>query len=221
MGGPAALQRPHFRLDEHLERLHRSARLAFTEIRRATVSFARYSAPLQPTACRRGTHPTDTDSRREVHQRNGPATEPQWANAYCSGRVQAAGLRQIGPASHHVFVSPARPGCARSDHSSQQLIEFDSAQDSGERGWHDDALMLDARGFVAETNATHIFIANRGLLATPQTVACPEGITRQCRARDRTSCRTPERSTRYLACGSLSERRSVLHWNDGRACFGH
>ena len=42
----------------------------------------------------------------------------------------------------------------------------------------DDALMLDTRGFVAETNATHIFIVRNGELATPQVVACPEGITR-------------------------------------------
>src|SRR5436853_1670302 len=42
----------------------------------------------------------------------------------------------------------------------------------------DDALMLDTRGFVAETNATHVFIVNRGRVLTPRTVACPEGITR-------------------------------------------
>jgi branched-chain amino acid aminotransferase len=42
----------------------------------------------------------------------------------------------------------------------------------------DDALMLDTRGFVAETNATHVFIVRGGELATPQVAACPEGITR-------------------------------------------
>jgi branched-chain amino acid aminotransferase len=42
----------------------------------------------------------------------------------------------------------------------------------------DDALMLDTRGFIAETNATHIFIVRNGELATPHVVACPEGITR-------------------------------------------
>jgi branched-chain amino acid aminotransferase len=42
----------------------------------------------------------------------------------------------------------------------------------------DDALMLDTRGFVAETNATHVFIVRKGELATPHVVACPEGITR-------------------------------------------
>src|SRR5438874_10145534 len=42
----------------------------------------------------------------------------------------------------------------------------------------DDALMLDLCGFVAETNATHIFIVRQGELATSRVVACPEGITR-------------------------------------------
>jgi len=42
----------------------------------------------------------------------------------------------------------------------------------------DDALMLDIRGFVAETNATNVFIVAGGKLLTSHTVACPEGITR-------------------------------------------
>jgi len=56
----------------------------------------------------------------------------------------------------------------------------------------DDAVMLDSRGFIAETNATHLFMVFPGsapsgsgsgaagvTLATPTTVACPEGITRE------------------------------------------
>src|SRR5437764_9996127 len=42
----------------------------------------------------------------------------------------------------------------------------------------DDALMLDTRGFIAETNATHVFIARNGCVLTSRVVACPEGITR-------------------------------------------
>src|SRR5579884_160185 len=42
----------------------------------------------------------------------------------------------------------------------------------------DDALMLDMNGFVAETNATNVFIVRKGDLATSKPVACPEGITR-------------------------------------------
>lgn len=42
----------------------------------------------------------------------------------------------------------------------------------------DDALMLDSRGFVAETNATHLFIVHHETIVTSTTSACPEGITR-------------------------------------------
>src|SRR5205823_3079403 len=49
----------------------------------------------------------------------------------------------------------------------------------------DDALMLDVNGFIAETNATNVFIVRNsdkspagGDLATSKPVACPEGITR-------------------------------------------
>jgi branched-chain amino acid aminotransferase len=42
----------------------------------------------------------------------------------------------------------------------------------------DDALMLDLRGFVAETNATHLFVVQHGEILTSFAHACPEGITR-------------------------------------------
>jgi len=42
----------------------------------------------------------------------------------------------------------------------------------------DDAVMLDSRGFIAETNATHVFFVSAGTLRTPTTASCPEGITR-------------------------------------------
>ncbi len=42
----------------------------------------------------------------------------------------------------------------------------------------DDAIMLDIRGFVAETNATHLFVVKDGVLLTSIPNSCPEGITR-------------------------------------------
>ena len=42
----------------------------------------------------------------------------------------------------------------------------------------DDALILDVRGFVAETNATHVFLVEGERVVTGHTRACPEGITR-------------------------------------------
>ena len=42
----------------------------------------------------------------------------------------------------------------------------------------DDAVMLDVRGFIAETNATNIFVVRSGVLMTPFPVACLPGLTR-------------------------------------------
>lgn len=42
----------------------------------------------------------------------------------------------------------------------------------------DDALMLDGRGFIAETNATHVFLVHHGVISTSRLIACPEGVTR-------------------------------------------
>ncbi len=42
----------------------------------------------------------------------------------------------------------------------------------------DDALMLDSRGCVAETNATHVFLVIDDVVVTPTCRSCPEGITR-------------------------------------------
>lgn len=58
------------------------------------------------------------------------------------------------------------------------LINSILAKIEANRAGADDAVMLDARGFVAETNATHLFLVQSGRVRTPRTVACPEGITR-------------------------------------------
>ena len=42
----------------------------------------------------------------------------------------------------------------------------------------DDAVMLDDRGFLAETNATNLFLIREGVLCTPFGHACLPGITR-------------------------------------------
>lgn len=42
----------------------------------------------------------------------------------------------------------------------------------------DDALMLDARGFIAETNATHLFFVHGQVVSTSHVLCCPEGVTR-------------------------------------------
>lgn len=58
------------------------------------------------------------------------------------------------------------------------LLNSILAKMQANRAGADDAVMLDARGFVAETNATHLFMVTGGIIMTPHTVGCPEGITR-------------------------------------------
>jgi branched-chain amino acid aminotransferase len=59
------------------------------------------------------------------------------------------------------------------------LIQSILAKIEASRAGADDAVMLDRDGFVAETNATHLFLVDTaGSVATPTTKACPEGITR-------------------------------------------
>ena len=43
----------------------------------------------------------------------------------------------------------------------------------------DDAVMLDDRGFLAETNATNLFVVQKGILLTPYAHACLPGLTRR------------------------------------------
>jgi branched-chain amino acid aminotransferase len=90
----------------------------------------------------------------------------------------------------------------------------------------DDALMLDIQGFVAETNATHVFIVYRGEVLTSRLTACPEGITRAtvielCRA-NAIPCREKDlsltevyRANEMFCTGTLGELAPVIKV-DGR-----
>ena len=70
------------------------------------------------------------------------------------------------------------PDCMDPKIHHANLIQSILAKVEANAAGADDALMLDQRGFVAETNATHVFIVERGLLRTSHCVACPEGVTR-------------------------------------------
>jgi branched-chain amino acid aminotransferase len=62
-------------------------------------------------------------------------------------------------------------------HSCNQLTSILAKLEANVAG-ADDALMLDTDGFLAETNATHVFIVRKNTVETSTTRACPEGITR-------------------------------------------
>lgn len=70
------------------------------------------------------------------------------------------------------------PDCLDPKIHHANLIQSILAKIEANAAGADDALMLDIHGFVAETNATHVFIVHRGTVLTSRLTACPEGITR-------------------------------------------
>lgn len=62
-------------------------------------------------------------------------------------------------------------------HSSNQITSILAKLEANDAG-ADDALMLDTKGNLAETNATHIFLVKDDQILTSTTKACPTGITR-------------------------------------------
>ena len=71
------------------------------------------------------------------------------------------------------------PDCMDPKIHHANLVQSILAKIQANQAGVDDALMLDTAGFVAETNATHVFLVEDGVVSTPTTRACPEGITRQ------------------------------------------
>ena len=175
-----------FKLHEHLDRLERSARaLSFAEIplrekiideikRTLAVNKMRDGAHIRLTLTRGVKITSGMDPRLN---QSGPTLivlaehkPPVYAKTGLS--LITSKIRRPSP-----DVLDARIHHANLLNSILAKIE---ANDAGA----DDALMLDTRGFVAETNATHVFIVRNsgsrtsGDLATGHVVACPEGITR-------------------------------------------
>ena len=70
------------------------------------------------------------------------------------------------------------PDCMDPKIHHNNLIQSIMAKIEANAAGVDDAMMLDVHGFVAETNATHLFLVADGVLKTSRTVACPEGVTR-------------------------------------------
>lgn len=169
-----------FKLNEHLARLRRSAEaLAFAEIPPNEKIIDEIKRTLAANGMRDGVHIRLTLTRGlkitsgmdPRLNRSGPTLivlaehkPPVYAKtglALVTSNIRRPSPEILDPRIHHANLL----------NSILAKIEANSAG-------ADDALMLDTRGFVAETNATHIFIVRNGEVVTPRVVACPEGITR-------------------------------------------
>jgi branched-chain amino acid aminotransferase len=169
-----------FGLDEHLARLRRSAAaLAFLDVppRESIVQAIR--ATLEANDMRDGVHIRLTLTRG-VKVTSG--MDPRLNTSGCTLLVLAehkapvydtGGLRLATAATRRPAPEVLDPKIHHNN-----LLNSILAKIEANAAGADDALMLDGRGFVAETNATNLFLVVDGALATPRAVACPEGITR-------------------------------------------
>jgi branched-chain amino acid aminotransferase len=169
-----------FKLHEHLARLRRSAQaLAFAEIPRDEIIVEEIKRTLAANEMHDGVHirltltrgvkiTSGMDPRLNL---SGPTLIvlaehklPVYATTGLSlitSRVRRPPPEVLDPRIHHA-----------------NLLNSILAKIEATNAGADDALMLDLRGFVAETNATHLFVVRGEEIATPFVRACPEGITR-------------------------------------------
>ncbi len=179
-----------FRLEQHLDRLVNSAKaLAFAEIPSRDSIVNEIRRTLEANGMYDGVHIRLTLTRG-VKVTSG--MDPRLNQSGPTLIVLAEHKPPVyGSAGLQLVTSSVRrfpPDCLDPKIHHNNLIQSILAKIEANVAGADDALMLDMRGFVAETNATHVFIVERGVLRTPRLVACPEGITRAavldiCRAR--------------------------------------
>jgi branched-chain amino acid aminotransferase len=170
-----------FGLVEHLARLRRSALgLGFVAVPGDDELIAAVTETLRANDMRDGVHIRLTLTRG-VKVTSG--MDPRLNTAGCTLIVLAEHKAPVYDTSglRLVTASVRRPSPDVLDPKihHNNLINSILAKTEANVAGADDAVMLDSRGFVAETNATHLFAVVDGVLHTPRTVACPEGITRQ------------------------------------------
>jgi branched-chain amino acid aminotransferase len=170
-----------FLLDRHLDRLFYSARaLAFKNIPSREFIKNAIRQTLEANGMSHDTHIRLTLTRGEKIT---SGMDPRLNQSGCCLIVLAewkppvydnkAGIRVIS--SHIARNSPLHLD-SKIHHNN--LLNNILAKIQANLAGADDALMLDAHGFVAELNATNIFMVNKGILYTPHADACLNGITR-------------------------------------------
>lgn len=171
-----------FGLHEHLDRLRRSARaLGFAAVPAPNEIIEAITGTLRANHMRDGVHLRLTLTRG-VKVTSG--MDPRLNQSGCTLIVLAEHKAPVYDTSGLSLATSSirRPGPDVLDpkiHHNNLLTSILAKIEANAAGV-DDAVMLDSRGFVAETNATHLFaVDGGGEVLTPFTHACPEGITRQ------------------------------------------
>lgn len=169
-----------FRLTEHLDRLRHSAQaLAFASIPSHEAIIAEIRKTLAANRMTDGVHIRLTLTRGvKVTSGMDPRLNQSGPTLIVLAEHKAPVYSTAGLSLITSSVRRFPPDCLDPKIHHNNLLQSILAKIEANSAGADDALMLDTRGFVAETNATHLFFVERGRVRTSRTVACPEGITR-------------------------------------------
>ncbi len=169
-----------FKLTEHLDRLRDSARaMAFAEIPTHEEITEQLRKTLIANHMRDGVHIRLTLTRG-VKYTSGmdPRLNTNGYTLIVLPEFKAPVYDKSGLTLVTSTIRRIPPDCVDQQIHSCNLINSILAKIQANAANADDALMLDYDGFVAETNATHVFLVKGGIVRTPRTVSCPKGITR-------------------------------------------
>ena len=169
-----------FKLAEHLARLRRSAlALGFAVIPSAEEITAQVQRTLAANGMTDGVHVRLTLTRgAKITSGMDPRLNQSGPTLIVVAEHKAPVYDESGITLVTSSVRRARPDSLDPKIHHNNLLTSILAKIEANVAGADDALMLDDRGFVAETNATNVFLVTDGGLRTPTTRACPEGITR-------------------------------------------
>ena len=169
-----------FKLREHLDRLYASATaLAFAEIPAHEKIIEEIKRTVKANEMRDGVHIRLTLTRGiKITSGMDPRLNQSGPTLIILAEHKAPVYAKTGLTLITSKVRRPSPEILDCKIHHANLLNSILAKIEANHAGADDALMLDIRGFIAETNATHVFIVRKGELATSRIFACPEGITR-------------------------------------------
>jgi branched-chain amino acid aminotransferase len=169
-----------FKLHEHLDRLERSARaLAFTEIPPREKIIEEIKRTLAANKMQDGVHIRLTLTRGvKITSGMDPRLNQTGRTLIVLAEYKPPVYAKTGLALITATIQRPPPEILDPRIHHANLLNSILAKIEANNAGADDALMMDTRGFVAETNATHAFIVRGGKVETGRVIACPEGITR-------------------------------------------
>jgi branched-chain amino acid aminotransferase len=169
-----------FKLHEHLDRLHQSATaLSFAEIPTPEKIIEEIKRTLAANDMQDGVHIRLTLTRGvKITSGMDPRLNQSGPTLIILAEHKAPVYAKTGLTLITSKIRRPSPEVLDCKIHHANLLNSILAKIEANNAGADDALMLDTRGFVAETNATHVFIVRKGDVATSRVLACPEGITR-------------------------------------------